>query len=241
MALANCLASRRAVKTGFELVREGEATDSLYFLEVGWACQYTTTRDGRRQISALLLPGDVCDLDTILFGQFVSGVQMLTAGTVMSVPHERVAPLVATFPGIARAFTWSAFVENAILSRNALRLGRLSARERLSHLLCELAVRLGFRDDGGEISFDMPLTQEHLADALGLTPIHVNRTMQQLRTEGLLASTKRTIEICDVAALRRVGQFDPGYLHTPEPQVGAARDQRDGDRSRSTISLDGQR
>lgn len=226
-ALKDCPASRRSFKAGADLVREGEAADSLYFLVEGWACQYITTRDGRRQISALLVPGDICDLDALLFDRLDCGVRMLTAGTVLAVPRERVAALATTCSGIAQGFTWFGSAENAILARRTLCLGRLSARERLAHLLCEVAVRLGFNDVEGEISFDMPLTQEHLGDVLGLTPVHVNRTMQQLRSDGLLASTTRTIAICDVAALRRAGEFQPDYLHMRGPQKGFRTDQRE--------------
>ena len=228
-ALAGCAASRRIVSAGSELAHEGDATESLTFLEVGWACQYTTTRDGRRQISALLLPGDVCNLDALPFGKLDGGVRMLTSGTMLSVPRDRVAALVATSAGIAQAFIWLGAVENAILSRRTLCLGRLSARERMAHLLCELAVRLGFNNDEGEVSFDMPLTQEQLADVLGLTAVHVNRTLLQLRRDGLLTSTKRVVGICDVAALRLAGEFQPGYLHARGLPNDPALDQRETD------------
>lgn len=214
----NCGASRRVVRTGTELCREGDFTDNLHFIEDGWACQYAITRDGRRQISAVLLPGDVCNLDALLFKRLTLGVRMLTAGTVISVPRDRVAALVAEAPGVARCVNWLAFVENAIISRRVLCLGRLSARERLAHLFCELAVRLGFERSQGEISFDMPLTQEHLADVLGLTPVHLNRTIQLLRSEKLLTLTRRTILIYDVAALRGVGEFETSYLRLAELQ-----------------------
>lgn len=241
IALEDCTASRGSVKAGTELIQEGDAVENLYFLVEGWACQYTTVRDGRRQISALLLPGDICNLDALLFEQLDCGVRMLSAGTVLPVPREQVAALASTYSGIAQGFTWLGFIENAILARRTLCLGRLSARERVAHLLCELAVRLGFNQDEGEISFDMPLTQEHLADALGLTPVHVNRTLQQLRTEGLLASTKRIVAIFDVAALRRAGEFQPGYLHVQGAQNGAANDQRKTSRRGTSFRLNGRR
>jgi len=215
-ALKECGVTRRTLKVGGELVREGDQVDTLYFLEDGWACQYTTTRDGRRQISALLVPGDVCNLDALLFRRLDVGVRMLTTGTVLAVPRDRIATLAANWPGIAQCFTWLGFAENTILSRRTLCLGRLSARERLAHLLCELAVRLGYQSVTGSITFAMPLTQEHIADTLGLTPVHVNRSFRQLRTEGLLTSTRGTIAICDVAALRRAGEFQPDYLHVQD-------------------------
>lgn len=97
-----------------------------------------------------------------------------------------------------------------------LSLGRKPAVERLAHLICELSVRLDAQS-GNESSFAIPLTQEHIGDALGLTSVHVNRTMQQLRGEGLIVTAERMVTLTDVAALRRIGGFDPGYLHIEAP------------------------
>ena len=99
------------------------------------------------------------------------------------------------------------------MSRSAVCLGRQSARSHLAHLLCELDVRLSGTARAEVAAFDLPLTQEQLADVLGLTSVHVNRTIQQLRAEGLIVSTGRTIRIPDIARLRGVGEFDPSYLH----------------------------
>jgi CRP-like cAMP-binding protein len=110
-------------------------------------------------------------------------------------------------------FAQAAFVEIAILSRWALCLGRLSAQERLAHLLCELATRRGYTEDQRQARIDLPLTQEQLADVLGLTPVHVNRVVQQLRGAGLIAMRGRTMEIFDYQGLRAIAGFDPAYLH----------------------------
>ena len=139
-----------------------------------------------------------------------------THSTIVALPRDRALALAAQHPGTARTFTWLALVENAILSRCALSLGRRSAKERLAHLLCELSVRLEAEGEN-ESSFACPLTQEQLADALGLTAVHVNRTMQQLRNGGLVATENRTVTLPDVERLRQVGGFDPGYLHVIAP------------------------
>lgn len=112
--------------------------------------------------------------------------------------------------------TWLALVENAILSKWALSLGRRSAKERLAHLVCELSLRLD-AEDSNESRFAFPLTQEQIADALGLTPVHVNRTMQQLRSEGMVATGNRAITLPDLQGLRQIGGFDPHYLHNDAP------------------------
>lgn len=211
-ALRQCIATKRTVRAHAEVVREGDLGDRLYFLLEGWACRFRTTRDGRRQIVALLMPGDLCNLTTAMSGRSGSGVRMLTAGSVALVHRERLHALARDFVGIERALAWLAVANVATLEQWMLGLGRRSARERLAHLLCELAVRVGDDRRVGEIAFDMPLTQDHLADVLGLTPVHVNRTMQQLRAEGLITSSPRRTIIPEIAALRDVGDFEPRYL-----------------------------
>jgi len=174
-ALGNVVVSTRSVSANTDLVRQGERADSLFIVADGWACRYTTTREGGRQFPALMVPGDVGNLDSLMFDRLDYGVRTLTQATIVTLPRDRVLALAAQHPGIGRTFTWLALVENAILSIWALSLGRRSAKERLVHLLCELSVRLD-AEDGNESSFAFPLTQEHIADAPGLTNIHVNRT-----------------------------------------------------------------
>jgi CRP-like cAMP-binding protein len=215
-ALSNAVSPPRAVAPNVDLIREGARADSLFIVVEGWACRYATTRSGARQLPALLVPGDIPNIDTLMLDRLHNGVRTLTAATVVALPRERALALAAEHPGIARTFTWLAIVENACLSRWALSLGRQSAKERLAHLLCELSVRLDAEEEG-ESSFPFPLTQEHIADALGLTPVHVNRTIQQLRCEGMVVSAHRTMTLPNVAALRRIGGFDPGYLHLEPP------------------------
>jgi len=211
-ALGNVVVSTRSVSANTDLVRQGERADSLFIVADGWACRYTTTREGGRQFPALMVPGDVGNLDSLMFDRLDYGVRTLTQATIVSLPRDRVLALAAQHPGIGRTFTWLALVENAILSIWALSLGRRSAKERLVHLLCELSVRLD-AEDGNESSFAFPLTQEHIADALGLTNIHVNRTMQQLRSNGMIGTANRTMTLPDVQSLRDICGFDLSYLH----------------------------
>lgn len=219
-ALDAAVTASRMLDAGAALGREGEPTDSLYVLTTGWACRYKTTREGARQMPALLVPGDVCNLDNLMFGAANYGVRTLTPATVLTLPRERALALSTRHPGIARTFTWLALVENAILSQWALCLGRQSARARLAHLLCEMSVRLGCPEGESECRFDLPLTQEQIADVLGLTSVHVNRTIQQLRTERLVTTDRRMMTIRDVAELRKVGEFDPAYLHDDRDEPG---------------------
>lgn len=215
-ALADAVSLAKPVAPNIDLVREGERADALFLVTDGWACRYTTTREGGRQLPALLVPGDVGNLDSLMFDRLDYGVRTITQATIVALPRDRALALAAQHPGIARTFTWLGLIENVILSKWTLSLGRRSAIERLAHLLCELSVRLG-AENGEESSFAFSLTQEQIADALGLTSVHVNRTMQHLRTDGLIATANRTVTIPDVAKLRQVGGFDPRYLHIAPP------------------------
>lgn len=214
-ALAHVPVAARTLAAGDQLIREESTPDNLYLLTAGWAYRHMTTRSGTRQIPALIIPGGICNLDNLLFERADFGVTALTAGTVLALPRERALELAAEYPGVGRAFTWLALAENAILSQWAVGLGRRSARERLAHLLCELNVRLG-TFDAGKSCFELPMTQELIADTLGLTPVHVNRTLQQLRADGLIATANRRVTILDNDRLRRVADFDPAYLREIE-------------------------
>ena len=220
-ALADAVHTPRVLDANADLLREGDSTDSLFLLVEGWACRCTTTGDGSRQIAGLAVPGDVVNLDSLLLDRIDYGVRVIRRATVLTLARDRALALAAEHPGIARAFTWLALVENATLGKWALCLGRRSSRERLAHLFCELSLRLG-GENGNESGFELPLTQEHLADALGLTPVHVNRVMQQLRVEGLVSTASRVMTIPDVARLRRVGEFDGRYLHLNQEAPASA-------------------
>jgi CRP-like cAMP-binding protein len=202
----------RSYGPGSVLIREGETADTVFIVIDGWAYRYATTREGGRQLPALLVPGDIGNLDALMFDRLDYGVQAITQVTVLGLPRDRLRLLFAQHPGIARTFTWLAMVENTILSRWALSLCRRGALERLAHLLCELSVRLD-GEEGDASRFAFPLTQEQIADTLGLTSVHVNRMMQTLKSWRLVVTSSRNMTIPAVAELRRFSGFDPSYLH----------------------------
>lgn len=188
-------------------------------MEEGWACQFRTLRDGRRQILRVLLPGDVCNLDSLQMKNAPFGIKALTSVSTLLVARQHLSALCHGSPGIANSVIELALSENAMLNQWATCLGRRSAPERLAHLLCELAVRLG-RDAGCETaSFDLPLTQEQIGDVLGLTAVHINRMMQQFRRQRLLHTEGKTITLEDMGALKNMAEFDPAYLACAKQQV----------------------
>ena len=205
-----------------DLISESDKAENLLIVASGWACRYGCVPDGGRQLTALLVPGDVANLDTLLFDRIAYSVRTLTDVTIVALPRIRALALADQYPGIARTFTGLAMVENAIASKWLLSLGRRSARSRVAHLLCEIAVRLGIEDDDA-VTFPFPLRQEQIGDLLGLTMVHVNRMIQQLRAEGFIDVCDRVLTIRDVAALRYAAGFDPAYLHMHETIDAAAR------------------
>jgi len=195
-----------------DLICEAEKADNLLIVASGWAYRYSCAPDGGRQLTALLVPGDIANLDMLLFERVAYSVRTLTDITVVALPRKQALALADEHPGIARTFTGLAMVENAIVSKWLLSLGRRSAHARIAHLLCEIAIRLGI-EGKNDITFPFPLRQDQIGDLLGLTNIHVNRTIQQMRGQGLIQLCDCLLRIPDVAALRRAAGFDSDYLH----------------------------
>ena len=212
-ACDKALSAPHPVSARSDLVREGEGVGCLYIIQEGWAYRYKMTQDGGRQITAIFTPGDICNLDTLYFAETNYGVCMPQSGVVRSLSREHALALPQRYSGFARAFAWLMAVEKAVLDQWMLRLGRYDAIERLSHLLCELAVHSRCLAAKGQCRFVLPFTQQELADILGLTPVHINRTLQHLRCDGLIASEGSEVAILDIERLRRIGEFDPVYLH----------------------------
>ena len=205
-----------------DIICEATDADDLLIVASGWAYRYSCVSDGGRQLTGLVMPGDVANLDTLLFDQVTYSVRTLTEVTIVALPRGEALALADEHPGIARTFTGMAMVENAISRKWIVSLGRRPARARIAHLLCEIGVRLGVADDT-EIAFPFPLRQEQIGDVLGLTNVHVNRMIRQLLAEGLIEFCDRVLTIPDVAALRHVAGFDASYLQMDRVIDPAAR------------------
>lgn len=212
-ALARACGDVRPVSVGTDLLRHGASADALHILLDGWAARYKIMADGTRFIPALATPGDICDLDALKFDRLDYGVTMLSAGSVAVLPRQRVETLLAASPAIAAALWSLALAENSILTEWAASVGRRSAQDRLAHLFCELLVRLTVVGKADGHSYHLPVTQEQMADALGLTAVHVNRTLQSLRSKQLVSLHNRRVTILDWAALSGMCGFRSSYLH----------------------------
>jgi len=198
----------------FSTMLEHETEGSLYLhvLLDGWAYRFKTTAAGQRQIVALVMPGEIANLDALTSGRSGFGVRALTRSRTMSIPWDKALGLAKVHADIAAGFARLALTENAILSQWAVGLGRQFADRRMAHFLCEVAVRLSDGRPSGTVTFNLPLTQELLADTLGMTVVHVNRTVRKLRESGMVAFQRQTVTIPDIARLEEFADFDPAYL-----------------------------
>lgn len=202
----------RVIGAGVEIVRDGEPYDQAYVVKAGWAIRYKTLSDGRRQIINFALPGDFIALFSALFETADHSVAALTDVEVNPVEPTAVVSLFADCPRLGAAIAWSAGRDEAMLSEQVVRIGRRSAYERIGHLFVELLHRLRLVGKAAPDSFELPLTQEILADTLGLSIVHVNRTLRRLREDGLLRINGERVVIDDLQQLMRVAEFSQHYL-----------------------------
>jgi CRP-like cAMP-binding protein len=196
------------------IVRERElATHSCVMLS-GYSIRSKLMATGARQIVAIHMKGEVVDLQNSMLKVADHSVQMLTAGTVAMIPREEIIRLTLERPTIGHAMWIDTLVDASIFREWVANVGRRDARTRVSHLLCEFSLRLKVAGLGEETHYELPMTQEQLADATGLTSVHVNRTLKALEREGLIErSNPRSIHIGDWRKLAEVGDFDSNYLH----------------------------
>ena len=202
----------REVAARRDIIGDGERPDHVHLMLEGWAARYKILSDGGRQITAFLVPGDFCDAHVTILSEMDHGIAALTPTRIAYIPHHAIKT-VTEQPQLARALWWATLVDEAVLRAWIVNLGRRDAFQRMAHLLCELHVRMknvGLVAEGG---FDLPLTQEELADALGLTPVHTNRVVQRLRSEGLITLKGHDLVILDADRLRIAAGFNPAYLH----------------------------
>lgn len=203
----------RELPAGRAVVRARTTLSVSILLIKGIACRYKDLEDGERQIMELHVPGDFVDLHGFLLKQLDHNVGSVTPVTMALVPHDRLANITETHPHLARLLWFSTLLDAAIHREKILSIGRRSALARIAHILCELFVRLRLVGLAGEKSYTLPLTQADLADATGLTAVHVNRMLKRLRGDELLVFRGGEVTILDWERLQRLAEFDPTYLY----------------------------
>jgi len=204
------------VKRGTKIVHEGQAAQRAFILQSGWARCYKDLRDGDRQIISFPLPGDFMGLGAILLQSSHHSFAALTDVVVSSFSLPSMTRLFEKVPRLATTFLWAASRHEAMVIEHLVDVGRRSAVERVAHCLLELHQRRLLVGLASETGFECPLTQYDLADALGLSPIHINRVLRQLRQQELFTLKSHRAHLHNLAALKRLAGYDGDYLdHAP--------------------------
>ena len=208
---------RRSFVAGRDLVHQGQTHPAAYILAEGWVCSYKLLRDGSRQIVDFQIPGDFLGLRSVLFRTADHNIEPVTAVEASEVLESDLLQAFSTTPRLAAAVLWAASRDEAMVVEHLVDIGRRSALERTAHFLLELSARLTLVGSGTREGFPCPLTQYHLADALGLSAVHVNRVLRELREAGLLTFQKGEVTIQNFDGLVDLAEFDRSYLDQEGP------------------------
>ena len=215
--LAGLHRRRRSFAAGRDLVHQGQTHQAAYILAEGWVCSYKLLRDGSRQIVDFQIPGDFLGLRSVLFRTADHNIEPVTAVEASEVLESDLLQAFATTPRLATAVLWAASRDEAMVVEHLVGIGRRNALERTAHFLLELSARLTLVGRGTRDGFACPLSQYMLADALGLSSVHINRVLRVLREDGLLTFQKGQVTILDFEGLVDLAEFDRSYLDQEGP------------------------
>jgi CRP-like cAMP-binding protein len=209
------------LKDNQDIVREGDSPSRACLILSGFACVCKMTAHGKRQIVSFAIAGDIPDLQSLHLEVLDTSISTISPCLVGFIQHEVLRDLCTCYPRIGAAFWREALIDAAIFREWVMNVGQREGVSRLAHVLCELLVRLKAVGLVEDHVCDLPITQTEFADALGFTPVHVNRVLQQLRADGLIVTEGTRLRIPDWDGLKEVGEFDPTYLHLVREDVAA--------------------
>jgi CRP-like cAMP-binding protein len=195
-----------------DIIKDGESPDYIHLILDGWAARYKQLPDGSRQITAFLIPGDFCDLHATVLATMDHGIVALTACKVAYLDSAKLDQITTERSMLTKALWWMTLVDEATLREWVIN-SRRRAPAAVAHLLCEMHLRLRLVGLANDNSLELPLTQDDLADATGMTSVHMNRTIQTLRESGLIQLKAGRLDIPDMQELASAGGFDDRYLH----------------------------
>ena len=210
---------RKSFPAGRDIVLEGQANRSAYILEAGWACSYKLLSSGERQIVAFHIPGDCLGMRSILFHTAGCSIETVTRIEASVVNVDDMLSAFDTAPRLAAALLWAASRDEAMVVERLVGIGRRDAKHRVAHFLLELGTRLKLVGLSADEGYNSPLTQYMLADSLGLTSIHVNRVLRQLREDGLVSVHLGAVTFLDYDRLVAFAEFDLAYLEHDGPPM----------------------
>lgn len=211
-----------------DLILEGDRPENVLVVLNGFACRYKILKGGRRHIMALLVPGDFCDLHIAILGQMDHCIGTITECMIAELPRATIEELTDHHPRITRALWWATLADEGTLREWLVNMGQRTADQQMAHLFCELRQRLLTVGLATPDSYEMPLRQTDLGDVLGITSVHVNRVLQELRAEGLIVLRSRKLSIPDMDRLKAYCGFTANYLHLTPRINGSASGSRQG-------------
>jgi CRP-like cAMP-binding protein len=198
---------------GKTILSEGQHVDEIHLVTSGLAARSKTLRTGARQFMALLVPGDLCDVEVFVLGGMDHDIVALTETSCVVIPSDVIKEMLTESSKLTMALWWSTMTDSAVLREWIVNHGSRDSLERIAHLMCEMLIRYRIIGETSDETIPFPLTQEELADATGMTPVHANRMIQQLRADGLIDLTGRQLTILDPQRLLKVAKYDSAYLH----------------------------
>ncbi len=196
-----------------DLIREGDRPGHVFVILEGWACRYKILPSGTRQVLAFLMPGDCCDLHVGLLGEMDHCIQAITPAVVATISRDEMDAIMTENPKIAKALYIAQLVDEGTMRAWITSMGRRSSIERVAHLMCELYLRARNIGLTSEPEFALPLSQALLADSLGMTAVHLNRVLKELRLSGAMTLQRGSLLISDPTKLVQIAGFDENYLH----------------------------
>ena len=212
-ALQSISGTVKTLEADQDIVREGERPSACCLILDGFAYRYKLTETGKRQIVSFHIPGDIPDLQSLHLEMMDHSLGTLAQSRLAFLSHDTVRDLIRRCPRIGDAFWRDTLIDAAVFREWMVGLGRREAYARVAHLLCELYVRLRSVGLTNGRAYELPITQTELGDALGISTVHVNRTLQDLRGEGLITLRAGSLTVQDWERLKAAGEFDPAYLH----------------------------
>lgn len=196
-----------------DVIQQGDKPQHVHLVVEGWAARYKVLPDGDMPIMAFLIPGDFCDVRVTLLDVMDHGIKALSPCKIAHIPKDAISNILYRGDGLARALWWTTLVDEAILREWLVNMGHREAEQRIGHLICEMLLRskaVGLTEDD---SYEMPLTQDELGETMGLSSVHINRSMQALRSQDLIITTGKRMVVSDLDGLMAFSEFDATYLH----------------------------
>jgi CRP-like cAMP-binding protein len=220
-AVFNLPMTLRTVPPDQDIVRVGDRPSECCLVVEGWVCRYDVLDGGKRQILSFHISGDIPDLQSLFLEVMDHSLCTLVPCKLAFIPHDSLRALLRQHPALAAAFWRDTLIDAAVFREWMVGLGRREAPQRVAHLLCEMLVRLRAVGQALDHACELPITQAEFGDALGLSTVHVNRTLQDLRASGLIESRGHVHTIRDWNGVKRLADFDPTYLHLRDKSVAA--------------------